>query len=86
MVMTYYTSKDTKFTISNPFNPKWVSMCHNQPQMDNIPMYLDVDTEEVFGVCRRCGNQATLTDTGFYGSLFWDGNWGVENDETTSPM
>jgi len=82
MVMKYYTSKDWHFTISKPFNPNWVSLCHNQPQMDNIPIFLDIENEEAFGVCRRCGNQSKLTNAG----LFWLKPIGGSIHETTSPM
>lgn len=76
----YYTSKDGKLTISNPFNPKWVSLCHNQPHMEDFPIFLDVENEEAFGVCRRCGKNTKLTNAG----LFWLKGGSVH--ETVSPM
>ena len=59
--MRYFTSKDTNFIINELNNPTWVSLCHKQPIMDNSFIFLDIDDEEAFGVCRRCGKQSKLT-------------------------
>ena len=79
----YYSSHDKQFSIENPFNPFWRSLCHNQPIMDNnYPIFIDEDISKAYGLCRRCGHDSGLQN----GNLFWDVYWRLKNDEITYPM
>jgi hypothetical protein len=62
--VTYYTSMDKKFTLQSSLNPTWYSLCHNQPNMDNVPIFLDIENELAYGLCRRCGKESRLTHDG----------------------
>ena len=81
--MKYYSSQDKQFSIENPFNLLWKSICHNQPVMENTyPIFIDEEVSKAYGLCRRCGIDSELQN----GGLFWDVYWRMRSDEIPSTM
>jgi hypothetical protein len=63
MEILYYTSKDTRIFPPESFTPSWRSLCHNQPNMENVAIFLDIaNGDGAFGICRRCGKESELVN------------------------
>ena len=82
-MVKYYFSHNKQFTIQNPFNPFWRTLCHNQPVMESYySIFIDEELNKAYGLCRQCGSDSELQN----GSLFWDVYWRMKIDETPSSM
>ena len=73
----YYSSQDKQFTIEQSFNPLWLSVCHNQPIMDNTyTIFIDEELSKAYCLCRQCGSNSELQN----GKIFWD-YWKVKTNK-----